>query len=90
MDPSIGRAVVESLAWLLVFLDEVPADEVDPDAAVRWTENATSALWRLSTRERRELAAFCRAFAEEADDPGLREALLQLIRGADLDHDYGT
>jgi hypothetical protein len=34
---------------------------------------------------------FCRALAdEEAADPGLRDALLQLIRGSDLDHDYGT
>jgi hypothetical protein len=28
--------------------------------------------------------------AEDADDPGMREALLQLISTADLDHDYGA
>jgi hypothetical protein len=90
MDQTIGQAVVESLAWLLQFLDEAPDEEVNPDAAVRWTENATYALFRLPTQKRQELAAFCRAFAEETDSPGLREALLQFVRGSDLDHDYGT
>jgi len=34
---------------------------------------------------------FCHALAdEEAAEPGLRDALLRLIRGGDLDHDYGT
>jgi len=34
---------------------------------------------------------FFRALAdEEAADSALRDALLQLIRGCELDHDYGT
>jgi hypothetical protein len=48
-------------------------------------------LWQLSTRDRRSLAAFCRTLAdEEAAGSPLRDAFLQLIRGCDLDHDYGT
>lgn len=90
MDQAVGRAVVESLAWLLLLLEEASDDEVDPDVVVGWTESATNPLWRLSTPQRQELAAFCRALAEDADNPNLREALLQLISGADLDHDYGT
>jgi hypothetical protein len=39
----------------------------------------------------RHWTAFCRALAdEEAADPSLRDALLQLIRGGDLDHNHGT
>lgn len=90
MSLAVVRAVVESLAWLQFFLEEAADDEVDPDAAVRWLESAARPLWRLSTRERQELGAFCRTFANEAGDRSLHEALMLLIQGADLDHDYGT
>jgi len=34
---------------------------------------------------------FCPALAdEETADPGPHDAVLQLIHGGDLDHDYGT
>jgi hypothetical protein len=88
-DP-IGRAVLESLAWLLLCLDEADDDEVDPDAAVRWTENVIQPLWRLPATQRQELAAACRAFAEETGDPGVRMALLRLVTSADLDRDQGA
>jgi hypothetical protein len=88
---AIGRALAESLAWLLLFLEEADDSEIDPDTAVRWMENAINPLWRLPTLDRQSLAAFCRTLADEqAADPAMRDALLLLIRAPDLDHDYGT
>ena len=84
---AIGRALVESLAWLLLLLEQADDNQIDPDTAVRWMENAINPLWRLSTSDRQSLAAFCRALADEkAAGPAMRDALLLLIRAPDLDH----
>ena len=88
---AIGRALVESLAWLLMGIDEAPDDVMDLDTAVQWQEDACRRLWRLSTHDRKSLAALCRTLAEEVtDDPRTRRALLLLIRGCDLEREHDS
>ncbi|MFI0350391.1 hypothetical protein [Actinomadura sp. 9N407] len=87
MGEVVERALLESLAWLLMAINKTDDDEVDPDIAVRWMEDAAVPLGALSRADRTALAELCRERAAEAEDPSMREALQMFLTGFGLDDD---
>jgi hypothetical protein len=82
-------ALVESLASVIQFLEDVDDEVLDPDIAIKWMEWASYLLNQLPKADRHAVAALCRARMDQASDPWMRRALEGLCTGCGLDEGYG-
>jgi hypothetical protein len=82
-------ALVESLASVVQFLEDVNDEDLDPDLAVRWMEWVSHLLNELSKTDRHAVVALCRARMDQTSDPWMRKALEGLYSGCGLDEDDG-
>ena len=80
-------ALVESLASVVQFLEEVDDEDLDPQVAVRWMEWVSYLLNQLPKADRQAVVSLCRARMDEAGDPWMRKALEGLYSGCGLDED---
>ena len=80
-------ALVESLASVVKFLDDVDDEDLAPDLAVRWMEWVSYLLNQLSTADRRAVVTLCRVRMDQTSDPWIRKALEGLYFGCGLDED---
>jgi hypothetical protein len=81
-------ALVESLASVMQFLEDVDDEDLDPRIAIRWMEWVSYLLNQLPKPDRLAVAALCRERMDQASDPWMRQALETLCTGCGLDEDY--
>jgi len=81
-------ALVESLASVMRFLEDVDDEVLDPRIAIKWMEWVSYLLSQLPKPDRYAVAALCRSRAEQASDPWMRQALEDLCTGCGLGEDY--
>lgn len=80
------QAMVESLAGLMLMLEDAGDELIHPDMVVSWMEYVSRRLNLLSQPDRRTLVALCRARMDQMGDPWMRRALESLYSGCGLEH----
>jgi len=80
-------ALVESLASVVQFLEEVDDEDLNPHIAIRWMEWVSYLLNQLPKAGRQAVVSLCRARLDQASDPWMRKALEGLYSGCCLDED---
>ncbi len=85
MSASVGRMLVEALAWVMYAMDQADEELIDTDTAVHWMEDVAYLIGRLAPDDRRELLAMVQRLAAETADEQMRSAYLAFIEGDGLD-----
>jgi hypothetical protein len=80
-------ALVESLASVVQFLEEVDDEDLEPRIAIRWMEWVSYLLNQLPKADRHAVVALCRTRMEQTSDTWIRGALESLYTGCGLDED---
>ncbi|MEU1281449.1 maleylpyruvate isomerase family mycothiol-dependent enzyme [Streptomyces sp. NPDC005805] len=87
MSDALLNALAEALAGVVASIDASDEEELDPDIAVRWLEDAGAVLDRLSPAGRTRLARLFRDAAARQPAGPARSALLRVPEGFGLDDD---
>jgi hypothetical protein len=83
-------ALIESLASVVQFLEDVDDEVLEPDIAIRWMEWVSHLLNQLPKADRRAVVSLCHARMDQTSDPWMRKALEGLFSGCGLDEDDGN
>ena len=73
--------MVGELLTILSWIEVLPEDELDPDTAVKMTEDVTGVVGALDESDRAKFIAIARQLADEADarQPGDGDAIRQQL-----------